>query len=163
MMPMRANSVGPPDVATRINASVAACHSLASCSAFGSCVMYRPASSSVTSWCPHGNGIGSSKGRRHPVSGIGGRTMPSFSQRRASSKRPINTDGCEHYRGLQCGGNRCSYRRPSTPLALSLEADMNIIENRKEVFLRPLWKSIRGFCQRRPQPECCGQDRKSGG
>ena len=38
-MPMRANIVGPSDVATRINASIAACHSAASCSAFGSLVM----------------------------------------------------------------------------------------------------------------------------
>jgi hypothetical protein len=34
MMPMRANIVGPPDVATRIKASMAACHSAASCSGF---------------------------------------------------------------------------------------------------------------------------------
>jgi len=27
MTPMRANIVGPPDAATRINASIAACHS----------------------------------------------------------------------------------------------------------------------------------------
>jgi hypothetical protein len=37
--PIRANIVGPPAVATRISASIAACHSLASCSAFGSFVM----------------------------------------------------------------------------------------------------------------------------
>jgi hypothetical protein len=36
MMPIRADMVGPPSVATRIKASVAACHSAASCSAFGS-------------------------------------------------------------------------------------------------------------------------------
>jgi hypothetical protein len=36
MIPMRANIVGPPDVATRIKASIAACHSAASCSGFGS-------------------------------------------------------------------------------------------------------------------------------
>jgi hypothetical protein len=36
MTPMRANIVGPPDVATGINASIAGCHSAASCSAFGS-------------------------------------------------------------------------------------------------------------------------------
>jgi len=42
MMPMRANIVGPPDVATRIKAPIAACHSWASCSAFGSFVMYSP-------------------------------------------------------------------------------------------------------------------------
>jgi hypothetical protein len=39
MMPMRANIVGPPDVATRIKASIAACHSAALCSALGSLVM----------------------------------------------------------------------------------------------------------------------------
>ena len=39
MTPIRANIVGPPFVATRIKASVAACHSGASCSAFGSFVM----------------------------------------------------------------------------------------------------------------------------
>jgi len=39
MTPIRANIVGPPDVATRIKASIAACHSAASCSAFGSLVM----------------------------------------------------------------------------------------------------------------------------
>jgi hypothetical protein len=32
MTPIRANIVGPPDVATRIRASIAACHSGASCS-----------------------------------------------------------------------------------------------------------------------------------
>jgi len=39
MIPMRANVVGPPDVATRIKASIEACHSAASCSAFDSLVM----------------------------------------------------------------------------------------------------------------------------
>jgi hypothetical protein len=39
MMPMRANIVGPPDVATRINASIAACHSGVVCSAFASFVI----------------------------------------------------------------------------------------------------------------------------
>ena len=36
-MPMRANIVGPPDAATSV--CIAACHSAASCSAFGSLVM----------------------------------------------------------------------------------------------------------------------------
>jgi hypothetical protein len=35
MIPIRANIVGAPDVATRIKASIAACHSAASWSAFG--------------------------------------------------------------------------------------------------------------------------------
>jgi hypothetical protein len=39
MMPIRANIVGPPSVATEIRASVAAIHSGASCSAFGSLAM----------------------------------------------------------------------------------------------------------------------------
>ena len=38
-MPMRANIVGPPDAATSISVCMAACHSAASCSAFGSLVM----------------------------------------------------------------------------------------------------------------------------
>ncbi len=66
MTPMRANIVGPPDVATRISASMAACHSAASCSAFGSLVIYLPASSRVTSWPPRGNRIGSSNRRCQP-------------------------------------------------------------------------------------------------
>ena len=66
MTPMRANIVGLPDVATRIKASMAACHSAASCSAFGSFVMYLRESASVTSWRPRGNGIGSSKRRCQP-------------------------------------------------------------------------------------------------
>src|SRR5258707_1520025 len=66
MTPMRANIVGPPDVATRINASIAACHSAASCLAFGSLVMYLPASSRVTSWRLRGSDIGSSNLRFHP-------------------------------------------------------------------------------------------------
>jgi hypothetical protein len=37
--PIRANIVGPPSVTTRIKASIAACHSGASCSALGSFVM----------------------------------------------------------------------------------------------------------------------------
>src|SRR5258707_4159279 len=68
MMPMRENIVGPPDVATRIKASIAACHSAASCSDFGSFVMYLPASSRVTSWRPRGKGIDSSKRRCQPRS-----------------------------------------------------------------------------------------------
>jgi hypothetical protein len=39
MTPIRANIVGPPNVATKIKASMAACHSAASCSAFGIFVM----------------------------------------------------------------------------------------------------------------------------
>jgi hypothetical protein len=39
MIPIRASIVGPPDVATSNSASAAACHSGASCSAFGSFVM----------------------------------------------------------------------------------------------------------------------------
>jgi hypothetical protein len=39
MTPIRANIIGPPSVATRINASIAACHSGASCSALDSLVM----------------------------------------------------------------------------------------------------------------------------
>jgi len=68
MTPIRANIVGPPDSATRIKASIAACHSAASCSAFGSRVMNLPASSSVTIWRPRGSGIGSSNRRGQPVS-----------------------------------------------------------------------------------------------
>jgi len=37
--PHDADAAGPPFSATRINASIAACHSGASCSAFGSLVM----------------------------------------------------------------------------------------------------------------------------
>jgi hypothetical protein len=66
MTPIRANIVGPPDVATKIRASIAACHSAASCSAFGSFVMKLPASSSVTRWRPPGSGIGSSNDRFQP-------------------------------------------------------------------------------------------------
>jgi hypothetical protein len=39
MTPIRANIVDPPGVATRIKASIAACHSGAVCSALGSLVM----------------------------------------------------------------------------------------------------------------------------
>jgi hypothetical protein len=39
MTPIRANTIGPPSVATTINASMAACHSWTPCSAFGSLVM----------------------------------------------------------------------------------------------------------------------------
>ena len=48
MMPMRASIVGAPRTA-RSKASIAVCHSVAECSAFGSLVMYSPASLSVTS------------------------------------------------------------------------------------------------------------------
>src|SRR6266404_5343895 len=71
MTPMRANIVGPPSVATRIKASIAACHSAASCSALGSRVMYLPASCSVASWRPRGSGMGSSKRRFQPRSATG--------------------------------------------------------------------------------------------
>jgi hypothetical protein len=39
MTPILANIVGPPYVATKIKASIAACHSAIECSAFGSLVM----------------------------------------------------------------------------------------------------------------------------
>jgi hypothetical protein len=55
--------------------SIAACHSAASCSAFGSFVMYLPASSRVTIWRPRGNGIGSSKGRFQPRSATSARRV----------------------------------------------------------------------------------------
>src|SRR5258707_2242004 len=70
MTPTRASIVGPPDVATRIKASIAACHSAASCSAFGSLVMYLPASSRVTRRRPRGNGIGSLNGRFRPFAAL---------------------------------------------------------------------------------------------
>jgi hypothetical protein len=56
---------------TRIKASIAVCHSAASCSAFGSFVMYLPTSSRVTRRRLRGNGIGSSKRRFHPRSATG--------------------------------------------------------------------------------------------
>jgi hypothetical protein len=39
MIPIRASIVGPPFVATRIKACIAACHSVASCSAFGAGIL----------------------------------------------------------------------------------------------------------------------------
>jgi hypothetical protein len=68
--PILANMVGPPTVATRINASIAVCHSGAVCSAFDSLVMHLPASCSVTSWRPPGSGIGSSNGRFQPLGAL---------------------------------------------------------------------------------------------
>jgi hypothetical protein len=65
MMPIRANSVGPPSSTTRSRASIAARHSGRSCSRFGNAAMYSPASSSVTSVRPS-TSIGSSKDRPHP-------------------------------------------------------------------------------------------------
>ena len=61
-----ANVVTVERLATRIRASIAACHSARSCSAFGSFVMNSAASSRVMSGRPRGNGIGSSKGRFQP-------------------------------------------------------------------------------------------------
>jgi hypothetical protein len=55
MMPIRASIVGPPRTA-RSNASIAVCHSVAVCSAFGSFAMYRPASLRVTSSRPFPRG-----------------------------------------------------------------------------------------------------------
>jgi hypothetical protein len=60
MTPMRANIGGPSCSATSNSASIAACHSSVSCSAFGSLVMYCAASRSVTNGCFRpGNMIGS--------------------------------------------------------------------------------------------------------
>jgi hypothetical protein len=50
-----------PSVASRIRAFIAACHSGASCSAFGSLVMYIAASLNVSNARPLVSGIGSSK------------------------------------------------------------------------------------------------------
>jgi hypothetical protein len=52
---IRANIVGPPSVATRIRASIAACHSAASCSALGSFVTCLPAFSRLTRGRPRGS------------------------------------------------------------------------------------------------------------
>jgi hypothetical protein len=41
MTPIRAKIVGPSCSATRISACIAACHSSASCSAFGNCIAQR--------------------------------------------------------------------------------------------------------------------------
>ena len=60
MKPMRANIVGPPFSATRIRASMTACHSGAECSAFDSFVIWLAASFKVTRDRPRGSGIGSS-------------------------------------------------------------------------------------------------------
>jgi hypothetical protein len=59
MTPIRASMVGPSCSATNSSASIAACHSSASCSALGSFVMYCAASRSVTSGFRPGNVIGS--------------------------------------------------------------------------------------------------------
>jgi hypothetical protein len=67
MTPIRASIVGPPLLsATRIKASTAVCHSSICCSAFGSFWIYLAASSRVTSWRPHGRGMGSSNWRFQP-------------------------------------------------------------------------------------------------
>ncbi len=54
MIPMRANIVGPPNSATSISASIAACHSGDAASCFGSAMMYAAASLSVASVFPFG-------------------------------------------------------------------------------------------------------------
>ena len=59
MTPMRANIAGPSFSATSNSACMAACHSSASCSAFGSSVMYSAASRKAISFLPLGNTIGS--------------------------------------------------------------------------------------------------------
>src|ERR1700722_141090 len=68
MTPMRDIMVGPFFSATRIKTSIAVCHSGAVCSAFGSLVMYLPASCSVRSIPPSGKAIDSSNRRAHPRS-----------------------------------------------------------------------------------------------
>jgi hypothetical protein len=62
----REHGRGPPDVATSIRASIAACHSAVPASFFGSATMYAAASFSVTSGLPFGVGIGSSNRRFQP-------------------------------------------------------------------------------------------------
>src|SRR5450755_1020392 len=60
MTPIRANIAGPSCSATSNSASIAACHSSASCSALGnSSVMYSAASRSVASGFRPGSSIGS--------------------------------------------------------------------------------------------------------
>jgi hypothetical protein len=67
IMPMCVSIVGPSSSATSSNASIAACHSSASCPAFGSSVMYSAASRKVTNVLPLGNGTGSSNARDQSV------------------------------------------------------------------------------------------------
>jgi hypothetical protein len=67
MTPMRANiSQPPPTSAALIRFSIAVCHSSSCCSVPGSFWIYLAASLSVTSWRPHGSGIGSSNSRAQP-------------------------------------------------------------------------------------------------
>jgi hypothetical protein len=66
MIPMRANIGGPSCSATNNSASIAACHSSASCSALGNFVMYWAASRNVRSGCFRpGNMIGSKNSWSH--------------------------------------------------------------------------------------------------
>jgi len=65
--PMRANIVGPFRSATRMRASIAACHSGASCSALGSLVMYSAASRRVASGLLFGGRTGSSNFLAQPT------------------------------------------------------------------------------------------------
>jgi hypothetical protein len=92
IMPILANMVGPPRSATRSSASIAACHSGASCSRFGSFVMKVAASRRVTSWRPSGSGIGSPTAQfsrtnlgLNPFGGCGGASSPSRSLRSRTS------------------------------------------------------------------------------
>jgi hypothetical protein len=51
-------------------------------------------------------------------------------------KRPFDADRSEHDCGLKCSGDRSSHRGPSAPFALPLKADVNIIKDQKQIFLR---------------------------
>jgi hypothetical protein len=78
MTPMRANIIGPPSVATRIKASIADCHSVVMCSAFGSLVICVPASCSVTSWRPRRDQLRELLHQRYPRAGLARHARPGF-------------------------------------------------------------------------------------
>jgi hypothetical protein len=69
-MPIRPITVGPPSSATSISASMAARHSGASCSRFGSFVMKVAASRRIMSLRPSGRIIGSSNARDQALAAI---------------------------------------------------------------------------------------------
>src|SRR6476659_6160089 len=95
MTPIRANIVGPPDVATRISASIAACHSAASCSAsligrLGSSA-FRPSTTTVSTSLA-GSCFSSESAPRPFHHGIRGRGGTIFRAALPSIERQVQAD-----------------------------------------------------------------------
>jgi hypothetical protein len=141
MTPMRAIIVGPPSVATRIKASIAVCHSAASCSAFGSRVMNFPAARTKLRLVPVQAG----------PDAVDVRNLGAAQAKRVACTRlsPFGRVGLCCHRQHQDRKRRCQHQ---TELEIP-GPDGKHGDRSPQAFIRELWVKDRGLarCRRPPR------------